>query len=119
MLKTKLDKLLFAVATLLCIIVAAVFVSDRLKQQAPVRDFERIPARSVSDEMIITPELEGRKDTPLDENNASDLPAVEIPAGETTVVTTRQIPADTQSYFGFKTNSNPAVAAWFICLKKL
>ncbi|MDI9461111.1 MAG: SH3 domain-containing protein [Saccharofermentanales bacterium] len=113
MLKTKLDKLLFAVATLLCIIVAAVFVSDRLKQQAPVRDFERIPARSVSDEMIITPELEGRKDTPLDENNASDLPAVEIPTEETTVVTTSAIqPADTQSDISAsETNSNPAVAA--------
>lgn len=121
MLKTKLDKLLFAVATLLCVVVAAVFVSDRLKQQAPVRNFERIPARSVSDEKIITPELEGRKDTPPDENNESDLPSEETPTEETTVVTTdTMLAADTQSdILTAEANSEPAasaaVSAWKSC----
>lgn len=92
MLKTKLDKLLIAVATLLCVIVAAVFVSDRLKQQAPVRSFERIPARSVSDEKIITPELAGRKETPTDETTEPDVSAEESTAVETTIAAAEAVP---------------------------
>ncbi len=70
---------------MLCVIVAAVFVSNRLKQQAPVRSFERIPARSVSDEKIITPELAGRKETPTNETTKPEVSVEESTTVETTI----------------------------------
>ncbi|HHU06834.1 MAG TPA: SH3 domain-containing protein [Clostridiaceae bacterium] len=67
MLRTKFDKLLFAVAAVMCIAVAAVFVVDRLRQQNPVGNFERL-SKSVSDdeELLLNAELPGRKDSPTD-----------------------------------------------------
>lgn len=69
MLKTKFDKLLFAVAAIMCIAVAAVFVVDRLKQQDPVGNFELLSKSDLDgEELLLSNELPGRKGSPTDED---------------------------------------------------
>jgi len=64
MLKTKFDKLLVAVAVILCLIVVAVFISDRLNQLAPAQNFERKPVQNDQNEEHVYPELQGRRGLP-------------------------------------------------------
>lgn len=69
MLRTKFDKLLFAVAGILCIAVAAVFIADRLKQRSPVGNFEiHSKSDSTDEELLLSAELPGRKESPTDDD---------------------------------------------------
>ncbi len=109
MLKTKYDKLLFAVAVVLCVVVAAVFVVDRINQQAPVGNFEKMPREPLNDEdFLIDNELPGRKGNATDENQEEDSVQDTSPASEateeatttnaaTTIETPTSIPTETEA----------------------